>query len=305
VENAASWQDTADYDMGDAVPFRVTSALPGNMGSYKQFHFTFADAMEPGFTRIGDFQVTLDGEPMTDYTVNETDDGFELTLSWDGGEEYLPKDLGGKEVEILFAATLNEKAALGEKGNVNAMRLRYSNNPLADTEQETKEKRVLVFTYGLTVNKTDENGNALPGAAFILEKKLADGTRKQIALNEKQSGASSFVFTGLDDGSYILTESKAPVGYVPAAPTEFILSTNHASAWDGKEETRAQALTGIQTTYSAGYVSFDADKAAGMLSGSAVNSPEPTLEHKADDKNDSNTLEDQGKHKLFTVNTYL
>ena len=142
------------------------------------------------------------------------------------------------------------------------------------------------------MNKTDENGNALPGAAFILEKKLADGTRKQIALNEKQSGASSFVFTGLDDGSYILTESKAPVGYVPAAPTEFILSANHASAWDGKEETRAQALTGIQTTYSAGYMSFAADKAAGMLSGSAVNAPEPTLEHKADDKNDSNTLED-------------
>ena len=37
------WQDSADYDIGDVIPFKLTATLPANFTSYKTYQLTFHD----------------------------------------------------------------------------------------------------------------------------------------------------------------------------------------------------------------------------------------------------------------------
>ncbi|MDN6899672.1 VWA domain-containing protein [Oenococcus sicerae] len=67
--------------------------------------------------------------------------------------------------------------------------------------------------FDLTVNKTDAaNGKAVTGAEFTL--KNANGNT--IAVSVSNSG-STFNFSGLKAGTYSLSESKTPDGYIPIA----------------------------------------------------------------------------------------
>jgi len=84
--------------------------------------------------------------------------------------------------------------------------------------------------------KVDENGDPLEGAEFTLEKELKDGSRKLVDLVTVKN--ATFSFTGLDDGDYVLTETKAPEGYRPMiAPIRFTVTAGHAVVWEtGSEE---------------------------------------------------------------------
>ncbi|WP_368347154.1 SpaA isopeptide-forming pilin-related protein [Peptostreptococcus anaerobius] len=62
----------------------------------------------------------------------------------------------------------------------------------------------------LTIYKKDDKGRDLSGAVFKLEP--TDGKNKTQILGEK-GGISTFVFSNIQHGSYLLTEEKAPDGY--------------------------------------------------------------------------------------------
>ena len=282
-----TWQDTADHDIGDSVPFRVTARLPSNISSYYRYRFVFTDTLAPGFTASGDCAVTVGGEPFPGFTVQETENGFEAVLVWDGGGEPLPEALAGKEIALTFSAVLNDKAALGEAGNLHAVTLRYPAGPGDDAETESPASRNLVYTYGLVVNKTDETGALLPGASFRLEKLLADGTRAQVALNAARSTPSSFAFVGLDDGDYVLTETHTPTGYTALDPVFFTVNAVHASVWDGSGETQADALAELSAAAPEGGLSLAGSKENGLLTGALANAAAPTLGYKVADRNDS------------------
>ena len=42
------WQDSADYDIGDDVPFQLTATLPANVESYKSYYLKFDDTLSQG-----------------------------------------------------------------------------------------------------------------------------------------------------------------------------------------------------------------------------------------------------------------
>ncbi|MBR6186531.1 MAG: isopeptide-forming domain-containing fimbrial protein [Clostridia bacterium] len=281
TEAELTWQQTADHDIGDSVPFRASTALPGNIASYRQYRFTFLHTMDAGLTGNRDWAVTVGGEPYAGFTVQETAAGFEVTVAWDGGGETLPASLANQEVVLTFTATLGDQAVLGEKGNACALTLRYPMNPADETEAETAPSRCTVYTYGLTVSKTDEGGAPLSGAAFRLEKKLLDGTTAFIPVTNARSTVSSFVFLGLDDGEYLLTETRTPAGYVTAEPIAFTLRADHAAALDA-----------LGASLTAGDTALSVSRQDGMAVGTVANVPAPTLSHKVIDKNDSTAARD-------------
>ena len=41
--DTTEWQDSADYDIGDVVPFQLTATLPANVQSYKSYYIKFDD----------------------------------------------------------------------------------------------------------------------------------------------------------------------------------------------------------------------------------------------------------------------
>lgn len=60
------WQDSADYDIGDVVPFQLTATLPNNVESYKTYFLEFDDTLSKGLDfnegtvtiKLGDKDVT-------------------------------------------------------------------------------------------------------------------------------------------------------------------------------------------------------------------------------------------------------
>ena len=244
----SGWQDSADYDIGDLVPYRLTTRLPANVDAYGKYHLTFVDRMEDSLTNAKDYTVNIrkkGGEfiPLSGVTrsVNDGDHSFELTLEWTAPDESLRE----AEIEVLFHATLNENARFGSEGNVNWAKLRYSNDSSDNEgkkEGETGEDFVICFTYRTEISKLDENKDPLEGAVFTLEKRYTDNTWRE-AGSASVTG-NRFLFKGIDDGMYRLVETQAPEGYETVGPLTFTVTADHSVVWED-ERKRTEVLTGL------------------------------------------------------------
>ena len=237
------WQDSADYDVGDSIPFQLKATLANNVSSYTTYKVVFHDTLSKGLTYNNDAKVYIDGTETNGFTVTATvnaDGTTTLTVSCDD-----VKALGAGNSSVItveYTAKLNENAVLGSAGNPNEVYLEYSNNPNKSEEGnnetgETPKDVVIVFTYKTIINKVDSENKPLTGAAFKLEKliKGEDGaadtwtTVKEFTVDET---TTSFTFSGLDDGQYKLTETKTPAGYNTIDPIYFVIEATHDETAD-------------------------------------------------------------------------
>ena len=234
----SDWQDSADYDIGDSIPFQLKATLANNVSSYTTYKVVFHDTLSKGLTYNNDAKVYIDGTETNGFTVTATvnaDGTTTLTVSCDD-----VKALGAGNSSVItveYTAKLNENAVLGSAGNPNEVYLEYSNNPNKSEEGNnetgvTPKDVVIVFTYKTIINKVDSENKPLTGAAFKLEKliKGKDGaadtwtTVKEFTVDET---TTSFTFSGLDDGQYKLTETKTPAGYNTIDPIYFVIEATH------------------------------------------------------------------------------
>ena len=236
------WQDSADYDIGDSVPFQITGTMPANIATTYKYEFT--DTMTKGLTytaksatiTVGGKTATLDADGSFKETVTPNEDGT-TTVTWDCTDlKALANTLGATfdantKVVVTYNAKLNENAVIGADGNPNYVDLTYSNNPNKGGEGntgKTPKDTNIVFTYETIVNKVDPQGKSLAGAGFTLQKKQSDGNYKDIQ-TYKADGRTTFDFKGLDDGAYKLIESTTPAGYNTITPVEFTVSATHTN----------------------------------------------------------------------------
>ena len=250
------WQDVADHDIGDKIPFKLEGTVPADYDAeYTSYYFAFHDEEEAGLTFNKDsVEVYVDDTKITA--------GFEVKTSTNDGCSFEVvfsnlKDIkavhAGSKIRVEYTATLNANAVIGGNGNLNRAKLQYSNNPRnVETKGETVWDNVVVFTYQVVVNKyanSVEENNKLTGAEFTLTKKLKDGTTKNIAV-VKSEGGVQFTFKGLDDGEYTLTETVTPEGYNTIDPITFNVSANHEITWDGtgNRNTLLKSLTSNKVT---------------------------------------------------------
>ena len=172
-------------------------------------------------------------------------------------------------IVVYYEAKLKEGAVIGAAGNPNKVDLTYSNNPNKSGEGETgktPDDTNIVFTYKTVVNKVDQDGKTpLKGAGFTLQKKV-NGAYTDVKVFTA-SNATTFEFTGLDDGKYKLIESTTPAGYNTITPIEFTISATHNETSD---DPQLLTLSGNKT---AGEATFTADKGAGSLTTNVVNKP--------------------------------
>ena len=239
----SDWQDSADYDIGDSIPFQLKATLANNVSSYTTYKVVFHDTLSKGLTYNNDAKVYIAGTETNGFTVTATvnaDGTTTLTVSCDD-----VKALGAGNSSVItveYTAKLNENAVLGSAGNPNEVYLEYSNNPNKSENGnnetgETPKDVVIVFTYKTIINKVDSENKPLTGAAFKLEKliKGKDGaadtwtTVKEFTVDET---TTSFTFSGLDDGQYKLTETKTPAGYNTIDPIYFVIEATHDETAD-------------------------------------------------------------------------
>ena len=240
-----TWGDSADYDVGDEIDYKITGTVSAKYAEYKSYYYSFSDTMDDGLTldqdsitiMIGDVDVT------SQFDIDTTEHSFTATTNLkelDAARDDVTITDTTKII-VTYTATLNENAVSGSTGNKNEVILKYENDPYhegdgnPDTPDEpdepgkTPEDVNIVFTYDVIVNKTDGT-NPLTGAGFTLYKWDAsiEGEDKWDAVSDEVKGdaLTTFEFKKLDEGKYKLVETTVPAGYNKAADVEFeIIST--------------------------------------------------------------------------------
>lgn len=285
-----NWQDSADYDVNDEVPFQLTATLPTNeadFAAYKTYKLVFRDQQSAGLTFNKKSVVVKYGDKTLgagSYTVTETPedkDTFDITIAdakavKDAEDNAITVAAGGK-FTVEYTSTLNENAVIGSAGNPNEAKLEYSNNPnytgdgAGSPTGETPKDKVIVFTYQLNVNKTFDQGDPAESdmPKFTLYKKYKNGESeewnkvgKEIALT-RGGTEGHFTYTGsfsrIDDGEYKLVETHTPAGYNTAADTLFTITADHDVLSDNP------ALTSLKINQT------DGDKTNGTVQADVMN----------------------------------
>lgn len=207
----SKFNDVADYNIGDDVPFHLIGSVP-DMSQYETYTYKFTDTFDKGFDAVdtsnvkvylsNDKKLDLEDESVdTDITsyFSGTNGSIQYTAATEAQGEAAgtkatltvsTKDLKKaatysksqpQYVIVSYTAKLNAKAEIGLPGNVNEAYLTYSNKPDQSGQGEnqptgnTPEDKVIVFTYGLDVTKVDSENAAtkLKDAEFKL--KNSDG----------------------------------------------------------------------------------------------------------------------------------
>ena len=271
------WQDSADYDIGDQVPFQLTGNVADDYSQYKgAYQLVFHDTLSNGLTfnensvkvYVNDSDTPVSSDQYTIAYPATDNHSFDVTIND-------VKSLGDHvtKVRVEYTATLNENAVIGSLGNPNKMYMEFSNNPNSTTgtdKGQTPEDKVIVFTYKIVINKVDSRRIPLAGAAFKLEKVLSNGEKKlvkeyTIGEDEEDLEKTRFEFTGLDDGKYILTETVTPEGYNTMDPITFNITASHDTKSDDPK------LTDLNGNAVDGEIKFTVNETKGTLTASVVN----------------------------------
>lgn len=264
------WQDSADYDKNDKVPFQLTATLPSNYDAFQEYYLEFVDTLSKGLSYNKDAKVyVVNGDTRQDitnsFTVSEDGSSFKIN-----NLKAVQGVTATSKIVVEYTATLNDQAAIGKKGNPNEVALKYSNDPnhLGKGEEspkgETPKDKVIVFTYKTIINKVDQDKQALKGAGFTLYKlvKTADKEEYQKVQEIKAGDTTSFEFVGLDAGDYKLSETTTPGGYNTIADVMFSIVAQHETESDDPQ------LTSLTVDKATG---FTADTEAGTVSATIVN----------------------------------
>lgn len=249
-QDADQWIDSADYNIGDDVPFQLTGTLPKNLTSFDTFTYVFHDTLSEGLAFNDDLKVFVSNDGVeTDVT-----DSFTLTPGEDGSFTVGIDDILSLNTEdqtlvtkdtivyVRYTAQLNTNAVIGSQGNPNTAYLEFSNNSNHDGTGDTKttpKDKVTVFTYKVDVEKTFDVGapadTDLP--KFTLYKKNAAGdyipytndkeTSAEKTVVKGEDGKYTIGWEGIDAGEYKLVETYVPAGYNKADDVEFTVTADH------------------------------------------------------------------------------
>lgn len=279
TQDATVWEDSADYDIGDDVPFQLKATIAQDYDNYKVYKLIFHDQESAGLTfKPETVKVYVDGTEITSgyevVTTGLTDgDTFEVRFA----DLKSTAAHAGSVITVEYSSTLNDQAVLGSTGNPNKMHVTYSNNPNDDQGGEngkTPDDTVIVFTYKVVANKVTKNpayvedGSEpeyipLKGAGFTLYKKNISGEFVAVGSEVKDDEMTTFEWKGLDDGDYKISETTTPAGYNTIADIEFTITAEHEVLSDNpalKDLSGGNKFTGEVST---GAVSADIENNKG------------------------------------------
>ena len=226
--------DADNADIGDTLSFELNAVIPVYPENATAKRYVISDRLSDSLTLLdnsikvyglnsGKVDELLENGYTKGNVRPESGDNVSFSLEFD-----YDVIKGYESVRVTYDAVLNGNGVVGEAGNKNHAFLDYNNNPYTKASWNTDEDETTVYTYGMKISKIDEDTNeALGGAEFTLSKAGteilfvgADGNYRVAEANENGSsivivnGEGNLILNGLDADEYVLTEVKAPNGYV-------------------------------------------------------------------------------------------
>ena len=251
---------TAEAQIGDVITYHVpVRAIVPDAGLTK---LGITDTMSKGLTFVQAGEVAssedvavYDGAsvnekqkvPTESYSVKATKEGDSTKLEVNFEDSYLQAlnaTPGSRQFLFVYKAQLNKDAVLGKTGNTNDVDMiyNYTNNPVDIT---VPGNTTTVYTWGIDLTKTGDDGSNLVGVEFTLKKadtELSFVYDESISayryvVDAEESGSTTLTtqangklyIRGLDSGTYTLTETKTNNGYTLLKnPITIVITGNNA-----------------------------------------------------------------------------
>lgn len=304
-DDGSGWADKADSQMGQDVKYQLTGTVADNIATFGTYYYEFHDELSAGLTAdVNTIVVTIDGttvEAANNYTpdVKDTKDqsgavtGQVLTVSFGdlkaaarSVNKTLTKD---SHVVVTYKAKLDPKKAknvkVGGDGNLNSVRLIYSNNPMSGGKGESVPDTVRDYTYALQLVKEDfdDHSKKLENVEFTIKAtgadELASGVEgTQFVQGDGSLGDDAHRFTtdsngvisvkGLDAGTYTVEEVKTPSGYNTVPKFTFTIKADglgkkEGEVFEGASDPNTLKITG--TTPASDLVNIDGVQTDGTV----------------------------------------
>ena len=255
-----TWQEAADYSVGDSINYKIDVTIPENIERLKTFTVTdtptgLTDKVETVVVKDGNTAIANDNNSV--YKVKQNGDGFIV--------EFVPSAMAaykGKTLTITYTAVLNSSAVTTTSGNCNTVKLNYSKNvkqngdenPDSDKDKKTVQDEAVVYTFKIHIDKIADDAKKTPleGVEFDLYKQVEYGTAgaitdakaKELGLDPtygwvrvnkealKTDSKGELEVKGLENGTYKLVETKAKDGYnLLKAPVDVSLDIAYKTTW--------------------------------------------------------------------------
>ena len=198
--------DANNVSIGDTVTYQVTIHIGKGLTNYVM-HDTMTHLTFTGVKNVKVFGGDDDvAEGENTYTVKTGDaltDGHTFDIEF--AEAFVEAN-ANKDIIVTYTATLDADAVVGNTGNPNTVKLEYKNE---NTVVPTPEDTVITYTTKIVVNKVNGENTPLKGAGFT----LYDANGNKIGDELKDADMTTFVWTGLKEGTYKIVETTVPAGY--------------------------------------------------------------------------------------------
>lgn len=254
--------DAADSQIGQDVTYNLYGTIAENFDKYDTYFYEFSDQISKGLTLQSGAEVYL-YDSVSDAKGDLTHKtGQKITNNFKQSAETVDSTTGAKTtkwtcenlkdvsgitkqscVVVSYKARINTDAIVaGTESNDNTVILNYSNNPMnKDSKGQTPPDKVKDYTYGLKINKVDlGTEKALENARFTITTNGDENSTNvkyvkndgalsdtEVVLSTNADGAIQL--TGLDAGTYTVTEASAPSGYAKVDPFTFEIKPDMAA----------------------------------------------------------------------------
>lgn len=267
------WAGVANSQIGQEVTYKLTGKVADNYATYDSYAYKFTDTLSNGLDYVdGSLKVYAVNNGV--YTpinsgydpTTPTEDNRVLTVNFAVDKATGKKGLkdidfvnADTEIVVFYKAKLNKNAVTGngtegKKGNYNAVKLEYSNNPYTEGTGTSVEGGAGDFTFKLNLNKVDQGTEkGLEGAEFSIQSADEDTLNQYVASKDSSDGTvvagqlvrfsgttlpdylkfasddmGKIEAKGLDAGKYTVTEIKAPSdNYAVAKPFTFTITAKY------------------------------------------------------------------------------
>lgn len=235
--NTAAAGDTVDFKLSSTVPENLKEIIKYEVGAEGDefadgtaegtYTLTFHDQMDDAFVNPTGYVVKIGDRELTteQYTIRTENlaDGCDFEIDLDlaalyNNEVITDADLGITPITVTYTATLAKGTTAGEY---------YNTAWVTFPDDESAHDTVTVETFKIKIFKYDQANpeTGLAGAKFTLTD--SEGT----VIATVTSGEDGYaVIDGLDAGTYVLTETEAPDGYVKSDTPLTIVIPNDANS---------------------------------------------------------------------------